>query len=244
VWSSGFWDAQTGELEEDDQLRTYEAVAEEFASGTTFHLLLNDHWVQDTRIPPRGLLPNLETDPVGDRYALQDDGTWPNFDVHTYAFPPNDEVSDATDDDVLDLRVRLLYLINTAEYIQFLADESAAGEEVAAMFDAAGGAQPVELASVELQIPIVGFGNNDDSGTSGDTGDSTTSSGTSTSPSTTSPTTTDPTGDTDTGDSTANADEGGGGDGCGCRSHPTPFGAGLVVLLGFLRRRRYSGAMR
>ncbi len=246
VWSSGSWNAETRERQDDDQLRTYQAVAEEYASGTTFHLLRNDHWVEDTRIPPRGLLPDVETDPVGDRYTLQDDGTWPHFDRHTYAFPPDTELTDVTEEDVLDLRVRLLYLVNTDEYIDFLAARSDAGQDVAAMFDAAGGAQPVELASVELQIPIVGFGGTGETGstTNEDTGDTTGTASNTTSGSasaTTSPSTTD----TDTDDSTAAADGGGDGGGCGCRSEPTPLGAGmLLLLLAGLRRRYFPGAMR
>ena len=34
-----------------------------------------------------GMQPNLETDPVGDRYALQMDGTWEHFDLVDYAWP-------------------------------------------------------------------------------------------------------------------------------------------------------------
>jgi hypothetical protein len=245
VWSSGYWNAETGELEQDDQLRTYQGVAEEYASGTTLHLLLNDHWVEDTRIPPRGLLPNVETDPVGDRYGLQPDGTWPNFDTHTYAFGPREDISDATEDDVLDLRVRLLYLVNTADYIEFLADASEAGQDVAAMFDAVGGATPVELASVELQIPIVGFGGTDESGSTTSPGTGPLETTADTTAATSTPTT-DPTTDTDTGESTAAADEGGGGDGCGCRSEPAPVGAGVLLLLcaAGLRSRQRAGAMR
>jgi MYXO-CTERM domain-containing protein len=247
VWSSGYWDAGTRELQQDDQLRTYQGVAEELASGTTFHLLRNDHWVEDTRIPPRGLLPNIETDPVGDRYTLQKDGTWPNFDTHTYAFGPRNDITDATEEDILDVRVRLLYLINTPEYIDFLAAESDAGQEVAAMFDASGGATPVELAVVDLQIPIVGFGGAEGSGssTSGETGDPpTTSTPTSSS---TSPTTDPTVGDTDADETTANADDGGNG-GCSCRSEPSPRDTGWLLLLLFAAtsraRRDRSGPVR
>ncbi|MCA9652976.1 MAG: hypothetical protein H6712_25295 [Myxococcales bacterium] len=178
VWSSGRFVEGTGP-EADPQLRAYQGVAEEHATGTTMHLLLNDHWVEDTRIPPRGLVPDVQTDPVGDRYQLQDDGTWPHFDVASYAFAARPDVLDATPeddtDDVLDLRVRLLYLVNTPQYVQLLADDNTsndAGNHVAMLFDTMGGAPPLVLAEQSLAVPIVGFGE-PPSGTSGGLDDTT-----------------------------------------------------------------------
>lgn len=164
LWSSGQYVPGMGP-QSDPQLRAYQGVAEQYASGTTMHLLLNDHWVEDTRIPPRGLVPNAETDPVGSRYQLQGDGTWPHFDVATYAFDGVTDVQDATpgdpSDDVLDVYVRVLYLINTPEYVQLLADDNTtndAGSEVAMLFETLGGAAPIVLAEQTLAIPIVSFG--------------------------------------------------------------------------------------
>jgi MYXO-CTERM domain-containing protein len=164
LWASGQYVQGKGP-DEDPQLRSYQGVAEQLATGVSMHLLLNDHWVEDTRIPPRGLVPNPETDPVGSRYQLQDDGTWPNFDVAEYAFPGATDVQDATPedagDDVLDVQVRLLYLINTPEYVQLLVEDNVtneAGSDVAMMFDALGGPQPMVLAEAALTVPIVGFG--------------------------------------------------------------------------------------
>lgn len=251
VWSSGQWADGQG-FERDAQLRTYQAIAEEYGSGETFHLLLNNHWVEDTRIPPRGLQANVETDPVGDRYTLQGDDTWPNFDVASYAFAPAEAVVDATPDDAtddtLDVRVRVLYLINTPEYIQFLADENqtnTAGADVAMLFDTAGGATPMVLAEQSLALPIVGFGGvpPDTTGgadtTAGDTSGSASGSASvtagNTSPGTSGAATTS---DTDTDTDTGAADDDGGG--CSCRSVPAPHAAGwLFGLLAFgLRRRR------
>ncbi|MBC8068228.1 MAG: hypothetical protein IAG13_07835, partial [Deltaproteobacteria bacterium] len=162
VWSSGLWDPRAGTTQQDAQLRTYEAVGEQLATGTTFHLLLNDHWRYDTRIPPLGLTPNLQTDPVGDRYTLQGDGTWPNFDEHSYAFGPAEDVVDATPDNARDdellVTIRLRYLVNTPEYIDFLGAQSEAGADVAALFETAGGAPPVVLAEQTVAIPITAFG--------------------------------------------------------------------------------------
>ncbi|MEM9456100.1 MAG: multiheme c-type cytochrome [Myxococcota bacterium] len=158
VWSSGTWDPQARTIADDPQLRTYQAIAEDSLSGEHLHLLRNDRWVEDTRIPPRGLVPNIETDPVTPRYALQPDGTWPHFDEHEYAFEGRPEMAQIHEG-TLEVSVRLLYLVNTAEYIDFLADANetnASGQELAQRFEAAGGATPMVLAQQSVDIAIVG----------------------------------------------------------------------------------------
>lgn len=241
VWSSGEWNGTS--LTEDPQLHTYRAVAEELASGTTLHLLLNDHWVEDTRLPPAGLVPNIETDPVGDRYTLGGDGTWPNTDTAQYSFDGNTEVVDGTpdnaDDDTLEVSVRLLYVLNTREYVEFLADANKtnnAGMEVLGLFEDAGFAQPLELATTSVSIPITAFGGTGESSSSSGGPSADTSSG-------------DGTVDPDTGpvetsggsgeSSSAMADDDGGGGGCGCRT-TTPNSAAWLLLpvVVWLRRRQ------
>ncbi len=245
VWSSGRWTQGTG-FEEDDQLRTYRAVAEDLDTGETFHLLRNNHWVEDTRIPPRGLTQGVFVDPIG-RYEPLPDGTWPNYDQVSYAFPADTDVVDATpeaaDDDVLTVDVRLLYLINTPEYVQFLSDENqtnAAGDDVLSLFEDADGAVPLVLASQQLMIPITGFGAAGESSSSGTTMAADTSGSSSTTAADSSTglpsTTTSP----ETGESTgttASADDGGS-EGCGCASARDPGAAWLLVVAPLLRRRR------
>jgi MYXO-CTERM domain-containing protein len=246
VYSSGAWDQKTG-IQADDQIRRYEAIGEDFADGTTFHLLRNNHWVVDSRIPPLGLAPNIETDPVGDRYELQDDGRWPNFDDHTYAFGPAPRILDATpadtDDDVLSLTIRLRYLINTPEYIDFLGGAGGdAGQHVQDLFDLAGGATPVTLAEQVIEIPITNFGadattssGGESSSTSADTSATTTPADTS---GTTAPDTTSP-GTSSDGETTTGAPIDGGDDGCGCRAERTPGAMWVAIfVLPALRRRR------
>jgi hypothetical protein len=174
VFESGTWQPGVGPLD-DPQLRTYQGVAESWASQQQLHLLLNDHWIEDTRIPPRGLTQDLETDPVGDRYVLQMDGTWPYFDVVDYVWPGlavEDLTPNNPDDDQLELDVRLLYLINTPAYIEFLRDENqtnSAGQELWQAFEDAGGAPPLVLAEQLLSIDISGFeGGGDGDGDPGD----------------------------------------------------------------------------
>ena len=241
VWSSGAWTQGTG-FEQDAQLRTYQAVAEDYADGTVFHLLRNNHWVEDTRIPPRGLAADPQTDPVGDRYTPLGDGTWPNFDTVQYTFAGNPDVVDATPadttDDVLQLDVQLLYVINTPEYVQFLADDNVtnqAGNEVLTLFEDAGGATPVVLATQSVMIPITSFGGGAESTssttTAADTSDGSVTAG---SESTTAPMTTA----ADSSSSGPAADGGGGG--CGCNTQASPTAWWLFGVLPLTRRRRRS----
>jgi MYXO-CTERM domain-containing protein len=248
VYSSGLWDQARG-IQQDAQVRTYLAEAEDYADGTKFHLLRNNHWVIDNRIPPAGLTPNIETDPVGDRYALQGDGTWPNFDDHSYTFAGAPEIADATpgdtSDDALLVTVRVRYVINTAEYIAFLGRAGGdAGAHVADLFDIAGGATPVTLGEATAMIPIVGFGASADttgSGTSTTTADPDTTAGTTTSDGTTSATTAPVDTSTGTGEgSTGPGATDDGAQGCGCASGRDAAGGwlGALVVLALRRRRR------
>jgi MYXO-CTERM domain-containing protein len=225
LWSSGYWDGQ--QIEDDGQVRRYEAIAEDYDDGATFHLLRNNHWVSDTRIPPRGLSENIDTDPVGDRYTAQA-GTWPNTDAVDYAFgmaQAEDQTPADTEDDELTIRVRLMYLINTPEYVDFLAEENVtndAGTKVQQTFDDLGGAQPVVLAMAEATVPLSGLDLPDPSDTSTDGAD------------------TDSGDDAETGGATG-SDDGGGG--CGCTSttkrDPTgPLSLLAIGLLALCRRRR------
>jgi hypothetical protein len=240
VYGSGVWDQTTGTFAEDPQVRTYRAVAEDFDDKATFHLLRNNHWLEDTRIPPLGLQPNLDTDPVTDRYVLGGDGAWPNYDTVTYSFAAATEVTDATpadtNDDVLNVRVRLLYLINSREYIEFLADENStneAGNFVAMLFDTAGGATPLVLAEEAIEVPIVGFTDVAGTGSSDETTGAPMTSGTGADGTTGSSTAMD-----DSGDTTGGPPQTEGGDGCGCRN-ASPTAAGWALLIaGLLGRRR------
>ncbi len=245
VASSGLWDQEAGTIQDDAQVRRYEGIAERLSDGTRNHLLLNDFWRSDNRIPPRGLSADIETDPVGDRYAKQPDGAWAHWDEVTYAFEGTPEIPDATPgdgaDDELAVSVRLLYLINTPDYIRQLADDNETtevGTELVGRFEAMGGATPVVFAEQELSIPISGFGSGADTG-------STTEQPPTTGPGATTDTpgeTTTPTpGDDSSGEGTdPGIDDDGGG--CGCTagdSGPAPW-AWSLLLLGLVRRRRRS----
>ncbi len=195
VYSSGRWDEDGMTIEEDAQVRRYEGVAEDFDDGAQLHLLRNNHWVVDSRIPPRGLVQDLETDPVGDRYALGPDDTWPHRDVVSYSFPPASVVDQGPEvAPELTIRARLLYLINTPEYVEFLAEDNntnAAGTTLAALFDEHGPPTPIVLAEQEVTVPLTGLegpstggGETDATTTSAGTDGSTSGPGTSAGPAT------------------------------------------------------------
>jgi MYXO-CTERM domain-containing protein len=240
VWSSGAWDG--AQIEADAQLRSYEGVAEKFSDGTRNHLLLNDHWLVDTRIPAKGATPNFETDPVGNRYALLPDNTWPNYDDHSYAFAPAvviDQTPEAADDDQLELSVRLLYLINTQSYLDQLRDDNVvndAGQTAWDMYLDDGGPQPMVLASAAMTAPLTGLelpdpGDGDGDGDPGDgDGDGDGEPG-------------DGDGDGDgTADETVGETAGGNADGSGCscstNERREPGALALFGLLVLVRRRR------
>lgn len=246
VWSSGRWDGDAETIEDDAQVRRYEAIAERWSDGTSLHLLLNDHWVVDNRIPPKGLVAGLDTDPVGDRYVLQPDDTWPNVDAISYAFEPA-VIEDLTPGqaDTLELEVRLLYWLNTSSYLEFLAEQNQvndAGTHVVDAFDAIGGSVPVVLAEASASVPLTGL-----LGQEGDTGTDTTETGIAESDTAESDTTesetseagTDEVGETDPGV------DGGGEAGCSCSAGDSPEravgGLALLLVLLPLRRRHHHG---
>ncbi len=234
VYGSGRWDGQA--IEDDPQVRRYEAIAENFEDQATFHLLLNDHWVVDSRIPPRGLSEDVETDPVGDRYALDGDA-WPHADTVDYAFGPadlEDLTPDDEGDDALTITVRVLYLINTPEYVDFLAEENAingAGTHVQTLFEDAGGAPPLVLAQAQTTVPLSGFEPESADVGGGETG---TEGMTEDAPS-------DDTSDSGESGESGPAATGSDQDGCGCAATPDPRAGWTIACLAaavFRRRRR------
>jgi len=133
-FESGAYDAATGVLTRDGQVKVYEhqlgvwdfngtgACDRVDAAGEElFHFVLNDCIVQDNRIPPLGFVPGVETAPVGVTYpdnpALP--GTLANWDDTRYSIP----VPDTALEPYL-VEVTLLYQSTSREYVEFLRDES------------------------------------------------------------------------------------------------------------------------
>lgn len=247
VYSSGRWIEGQG-LEGDPQQRTYEAHAVEHASQEAFHLLRNNTWLVDSRIPPKGLKKGLETDPVGDRYALLADETWPNFDAVSYDFPAAavvDVTPEDAGDDVMTLAVRLLYVINTPEYVQFLADENKtneAGQVAADLIAGLGPVAPLELAAWSQDVPLRGLmlpapgSSSGSSGSSGEVGSEGPAPTTGESPSPSSGAGSSSGGETTVANETSSGQRGDAG--CGCQGGGSLGGLAVGALLLGLRRRR------
>ncbi|MEE9384161.1 MAG: hypothetical protein V3V08_12185 [Nannocystaceae bacterium] len=238
VYSSGRWNQATG-IEADAQLRRYEAVAEDSGDGSTFHLLRNDRWVVDNRLPPQGLaVGDVETDPVGDRYTPTPDGVWPHYDTVAYRWPASDAVVPSAGEPRLEIEARLLYLINTPRYVAFLDSENVtnnAGERLKALFDAKGGAVPLVLATANRTVMIESFGEGGDSGgdSDGDSGGETTTSGAGPTAGPTGGATAGPT----AGSGASNGGTTGEPGGCACSSGGEG-GRWWLLSLGFALRRR------
>lgn len=153
VFESGRWDAATGELPEDPQLKVYEihpgltaglAGALGLPAGPSFHFVLNDTVYFDNRIPPRGFtnaaFEEIQSPPVAHPYA---DGQY--WDDTSYFLPQSAETA----------HVALYYQTTTKEYVEFLRDENrtnSAGDDLHAAWLAAGKAAPVTMAS--LVVPL------------------------------------------------------------------------------------------
>ncbi|MGC9358031.1 MAG: hypothetical protein ACP5GX_09195, partial [Anaerolineae bacterium] len=118
VYKSGEYDAATGELIRDTNIKIYEVkqgITPEMASllekepGASFHFVLNNTVVKDNRIPPRGYTqaaydqPGLR--PVGATYI---DGQ--HWDETVYTLPS----------DTVRVSALLYYQTSSKEYIDFL----------------------------------------------------------------------------------------------------------------------------
>jgi hypothetical protein len=135
VWQSGAYDAATGVLTEDPQIRIYQAKpgiwngvsgqCEVTDSGgqPAFHFVLNDCWKSDNRIPPLGFRggTDLEVRPVGQVYpeTFPGSGELVNWDDAPYqvVIPPG------TPGEVT-LEARLLFQVASKEYVEFLRDQA------------------------------------------------------------------------------------------------------------------------
>lgn len=117
ISGSGLYDSAEARIVDDAQLRTYEVKLGE-RGEPSFHFVLNDSVISDTRIPPEGFRASTERDiePVGRDYA-DGAGGYRHYDEAAY-----DLLACGTGE--LSLRVRLLYQSTTREYAEFLRDNA------------------------------------------------------------------------------------------------------------------------
>jgi hypothetical protein len=124
IFESGRYDFGMAQLVEDPWLRRYETVHGRHGAGPGFHLALNDRIFVDTRIPPAGHIPTIETMPVGITYETLPDGTLANWDDAVYIVP----IPEGTPSPV-SIRASLYYQTGSREYFEFLRDENVSGPD-------------------------------------------------------------------------------------------------------------------
>ncbi len=137
-WSSGRWDAATGELADDPQLTVYEVkpgIWNRNGTGSCdttdelgapiFHFVLNDCIALDNRIPPLGFTggASLETRPVGVTYpeTSPGSGVTVNYATAAYTVPAAPASADA-----VTVTATLYYQTTSREYVKFLRDQAVA----------------------------------------------------------------------------------------------------------------------
>jgi hypothetical protein len=136
VYESGRYDAATGQLTEDAQIRLYEVLQGQWNAGSgtcrmtdtlgrkQFHFVLNDCVAKDSRIPPEGFRlysgddpQGLDIRPVGKVYPETTPGSgvlvhWDDA-SYTVPIPPGTQGP-------LQVTARLRFQIASKEYIEFL----------------------------------------------------------------------------------------------------------------------------
>lgn len=135
-FESGAWNASTGALASDPQLRIYETLQGTWDAGTgtcrttdgtgrkQFHFVLNDCVAKDTRIPPEGFRPASPSDPQGEEmkpvgitFAQVAPGVLENVDRASY-----DIVVPAATPTPITVTATVRYQIASDDYVRFLRD--------------------------------------------------------------------------------------------------------------------------
>lgn len=121
---SGDYDDATATLTSDPQLRIYETHHGAHGDGPGFHLVLNNRIYSDTRIPPRGFRPDIDTEPLGRTYPVQPDSTLAHWDDASFRVPIPEGVQGP-----VQVRATLRYQTASRDYIEFLRDENVSGPD-------------------------------------------------------------------------------------------------------------------
>ena len=161
---SGEYDEITATLLPDPQQRTYETEHGVHGQGAGFHLVLNDRIFTDTRIPPRGFVPDLDTNPLGRTYPLLPDSTLAYWDDASFRVPVPVGVQGP-----VQVRATLRYQTSSREYIEFLRDENVSGpdpqdrnypaaasrgDKIHALWTQYGKSTPVDMVTTDTVVPV------------------------------------------------------------------------------------------
>ena len=153
VYESGHYDAATGYLDHDADIKVYHTepgISQRLGAmlgmtdGPSFHFALNDSIYVDNRIPPRGFanasFASVQASPVGHAYA---DGQY--WDDTSYPLPLS----------ATRVEVALYYQTTSKEYVEFLRDENTTNDWGQDLYDAwlaNGRGAPVLMAQASLAV--------------------------------------------------------------------------------------------
>ena len=138
VWENGAYDPASGILDHDESTKIYEAKhgvwnpqtrlceTKDDQGRENFHFVLNDCFVKDNRIPPRGFSakPDIETMPFDYSYPRTDDGlSLVHWDITDYTIPlPADVV------EPVQVVATLRFQATSKEYVEFLFNQAVENE--------------------------------------------------------------------------------------------------------------------
>ncbi|MEZ4390186.1 MAG: cytochrome c3 family protein [Polyangiales bacterium] len=144
------------ELVEDPQVRTYRFIPGHREGGravpgdfVTQHQVI----LEDTRIPPAGMMPTARTAPVGRDYSGGLNGALRHDDTAMYSFAAPAVGGSA------ELTVRLLYRTTTRHYVETIAAANQSdntGTRLLQVWNAAGRAPPFAIATQQATVQVTG----------------------------------------------------------------------------------------
>jgi hypothetical protein len=164
LYESGRYDEAAFDLVVDADLRIYETSHGIHGAGTSsFHLVLNDRILRDTRIPPAGFVPEARTLPVGATFQTLPDGSLAHWDDAEYVFAVAPSATGP-----ITVTASLYYQTASKSYIEFLRDENTSGpdpfdpdpeapsrgEKMYALWEANGRSAPILMRSVTRRIDL------------------------------------------------------------------------------------------
>jgi hypothetical protein len=120
LFRSGVYDRDSATRSNDAQLRTYEVrMAANGQEG--FHFVLQDQLLEDTRLPPRGFVPSVETMPVGRAYpAIRSSDAGGTSVLAHWDDAPYEVLLPRTVGATVKIRATLWYQSVSREFVEFL----------------------------------------------------------------------------------------------------------------------------
>jgi glucose/arabinose dehydrogenase len=150
---SGAYDADAGVLVDDGQLQVFEATHGQ-SDGGSHHIALDDTVLKDTRVPPLGFRPTVDTAPVGATYLTDADGGALGFvdTVYQVTVPPYQGP-----DGGVTITARLYHQATTRQYVEALEAANGTdgtGSTLMSIYASTGMAPPVEMTSAEVNAAL------------------------------------------------------------------------------------------